>query len=79
MTMKKILISDKLAEDGINFLTEQDGIQVHIQTGLSEDALCDIIAEYDALLIRSDTKVTEKVLKAAKKLKVVGERKKGRS
>ena len=70
--MKKILISDKLAEDGINFLNEQEGIQVHIQTGLNEDALCEIIPDYDALLIRSDTKVTEKVLKAAKRLKVVG-------
>ncbi len=70
--MKKILISDKLAEDGINFLNEQDGIQIHIQTGLNEEALCEIIPEYDALLIRSDTQVTAKVLKAAKNLKVVG-------
>ena len=70
--MKKILISDKLAEDGINFLNEQEGIQIHIQTGLSEDALCEIIPDYDALLIRSDTQVTAKVLKTAKRLKVVG-------
>ena len=70
--MKKILISDKLADDGINFLNEQDGIQIHIQTGLSEQALCEIIPEYDALLIRSDTQVTAQVLKAAKRLKVVG-------
>ena len=39
MTMKKILISDKLADDGINFLNEQEGIQIHIQTGLAEEAL----------------------------------------
>lgn len=70
--MKKILISDRLAEDGINFLNEQEDIQVHIQTGLDEDALCEIIPEYDALLIRSDTKVTARVLRAGKKLKVVG-------
>ncbi|MDT4290417.1 phosphoglycerate dehydrogenase [Methylomonas sp. MO1] len=70
--MKKILISDKLAEDGINFLNAQEGIQIHIQTGLSEDALCEIIPEYDALLIRSDTQVTARVLKAATRLKVVG-------
>ncbi|QPK63746.1 phosphoglycerate dehydrogenase [Methylomonas sp. LL1] len=70
--MKKILVSDKLADDGINFLNEQDGIQIHIQTGLSEEALCEIIPDYDALLIRSDTQVTARVLKAAKNLKVVG-------
>jgi D-3-phosphoglycerate dehydrogenase len=70
--MKKILVSDKLAEDGINFLNEQEDLQIHIQTGLNEDELCEIIAGYDALLIRSDTQVTAKVLKAAKNLKVVG-------
>ncbi len=70
--MKKILISDKLADDGINFLNEQQDIQVHIQTGLSEDELCELIPEFDALLIRSGTTVTANVLKAAKKLKVVG-------
>lgn len=70
--MKKILISDKLAEDGINFLNEQEGIQIRIQTGLNEDQLCEIIGDYDALLIRSDTQVTAKVLKAATNLKVVG-------
>ncbi len=70
--MKKILVSDKLADDGINYLNEQSDIQVHIQTGLNEDELCEIIADYDALLIRSDTKVTQKVLQAATNLKVVG-------
>lgn len=70
--MHKILISDKLAEAGINFLNDQDDLHVHIETGLKEDDLCKIIGEFDALLIRSDTKVTEKVLKAATRLKVVG-------
>ncbi|MCK5898193.1 MAG: phosphoglycerate dehydrogenase [Methylococcales bacterium] len=70
--MKKILISDKLADAGINFLNEQEGIQIHIDTGLSEDQLCEIIGDYDALLIRSNTKVTPKVLTAATHLKVIG-------
>jgi D-3-phosphoglycerate dehydrogenase len=70
--MKKILISDKLSEAGINYLNEQSGIQIHIETGLNEDQLCNIIGEYDALLIRSDTKVTKKVLEAAKNLKLIG-------
>jgi len=70
--MKKILISDKLAEAGINFLNEQSGIQIHIQTGLNEEGLCNIIGDFDALLIRSDTKVTKKVLEAAKNLKLIG-------
>ncbi|MCX7097865.1 MAG: phosphoglycerate dehydrogenase [Methylococcales bacterium] len=70
--MKKILISDKLAEAGINYLNEQSGIQIHIETGLNEEGLCNIIGDYDALLIRSDTQVTQTVLKAAKRLKLIG-------
>jgi D-3-phosphoglycerate dehydrogenase / 2-oxoglutarate reductase len=72
--MKKILISDKLAEAGINYLNQQaeSGIKIHVETGLDEVGLCNIIGEYDALLIRSDTKVTKKVLEAAKNLKLIG-------
>ncbi len=70
--MKKILISDKLAEAGINYLNEQSDIQIYIQTGLDEEGLCNIIGDYDALLIRSDTQVTPKVLHAAKRLKLIG-------
>lgn len=70
--MHKILVSDKLANEGINYLNTQSGIQVHIQIGLNENELCEIIADYDALLIRSDTKVTKKVLQRASKLKIVG-------
>ncbi len=70
--MKKILVSDKLAEDGINFLNSQPGLQIHLQTGLSEDALCELIPDFDALLIRSDTQVTARVLKAAPRLQVIG-------
>src|SRR5690606_12806545 len=40
--------------------------------GLSEDELVGIIGEYDTLLVRSQTTVTEKILEAGKKLKVVG-------
>ncbi len=70
--MWKILISDKLSEIGINFLNEQPDIQVHIQTNVTEDQLCEIIGEYDALLIRSGTKVTSKVIQSADRLKVIG-------
>lgn len=70
--MNKILISDKLATDGINYLKEQSDIQIHFEVGLSEDALCEIIGDFDALLIRSDTVVTPKVLQAAKNLKLIG-------
>lgn len=70
--MKKILIADKLADAGINYLNEQDGIHIHIDSGMSPEQLCATIVDYDALLIRSDTKVTDEVIRAAKNLKIVG-------
>lgn len=70
--MHKILIADKLAEAGINYLNEQPNLQLHIETGLDEERLCDLIPDYDALLVRSDSRVTARVLEAGRRLKVVG-------
>lgn len=66
----KILIADKLAVEGIELLQEKH--EVHIKTKLPEAELINIIGEYDALVVRSETKVTKAVLEAAKNLKVVG-------
>ncbi len=70
--MKKIFISDKLANDGVNYLKEQTDIEIHFEVGLTEDQLCEKIGDFDALLIRSDTVVTPKLLQAAKNLKLIG-------
>lgn len=67
----KVLVSDPLSDEGIKILVDA-GIKTDVKTGLSEDALCAIIGEYDGLVIRSGTKVTKKVLDAAKNLKAVG-------
>lgn len=69
--MPKVLISDKLSPKAADIFKDNN-IEVDIKTGLSEDELCKIIGDYDGLAIRSATKVTEKVIKTAKKLKVVG-------
>lgn len=68
--MPKVLVSDKLAKEGIDILKQV--AQVDVKTGLSEDELCEIIGEYDGLAIRSATKVTAKVLEAAKNMKIIG-------
>ena len=39
---------------------------------MDEDELCKVIGEYDALLVRSQTKVTKKVIEAGKNLKIIG-------
>ena len=69
--MTKILVSDKLSKDGLEIL-EASGFPVVMKPGMSEDELCAEIADYDALIIRSGTTVTKKVLDAAKNLKLIG-------
>lgn len=68
----KVLVSDNVGEDGIRMFQVAPGIEVDVKTGLEPDALKAIISEYDALVIRSATKVTEELLCAAPRLKVVG-------
>jgi D-3-phosphoglycerate dehydrogenase len=68
----KVLVSDNLGEIGINMFQEEPGIEVDVNTGLAPDELKSIIGGYDALVIRSATKVTEDLIEAATNLKVVG-------
>jgi D-3-phosphoglycerate dehydrogenase len=70
--MKKVLVSDNLGEAGIKMFEEDPAIAVNVQTGLDPAELKTIIGDYDALVIRSATQVTEEILTAAAKLKVVG-------
>ncbi len=60
--MLKILVSDKLAQEGLDYLSGCDDVEVTVKTGLSEDELISIIGDYDGLIIRSGTQVTAKVL-----------------
>lgn len=70
--MFKVLVSDPISDHGIQQLTEASDIVVEKRTGLSEDELTAIIGEYDALIVRSQTKVTRRIMDAARKLKVIG-------
>lgn len=70
--MFKILVSDPLSEVGLQKLLEADDVQVDQKTGLSEAELINIIPEYDALLVRSQTKVTPAIMEAATNLKAIG-------
>ena len=67
----KLLVSDPLSEEGLKILTAS-GIPVDVRPGLNEDELCNIIGEYDGLIIRSGTTVTKKVIDSGKKLRVIG-------
>ena len=68
----KVLVSDNLGEIGVEMFKKAEGIDVDVKTGLFPDELKKIINEYDGLVIRSATKVTEDILDAGTRLKVVG-------
>jgi D-3-phosphoglycerate dehydrogenase len=67
----KILISDKIFEEGIKLL-EEKGYQVTRAWYTPKSELPKIIADYDVLIVRSATKVKGELLDNAKKLKVIG-------
>ncbi len=66
----KILITDHLSEEGIKNLREFG--DVDIQVGVSEERLKELISDYDALIVRSGTKVTREVIEAGTRLRVIG-------
>lgn len=68
----KVLVSDNLEEAGIQRFRDEPGFAVDVKTGLAPDELKAIIANYEALVIRSATQVTEDLLQTAGNLKVVG-------
>ncbi len=68
----KVLISDKLSPKGIELFQKEEGIEVDVKVGMSPDELISVIGDYDALVVRSATKVTPQVQAAAKNLKVIG-------
>ncbi len=70
--MFKVLVSDAIEEKGLQLLKSEKEVQVDVKTKLPPEELKKIIGEYDALLVRSGTKVTKDIIQAGKKLKVIG-------
>lgn len=70
--MKKVLVSDKLAAEGVAILKNTEGIEVDVITNLTHEELKGVIKEYDGLVIRSATKVTKEIIESAERLSVIG-------
>ncbi len=70
--MIRILVSDPLSEEGLKIIKEVKEFQVDVKTELKPEALKETIKDYDALIVRSATKVTKDIIAAAGKLKVIG-------
>jgi D-3-phosphoglycerate dehydrogenase len=67
----RVLIADQLSPAAVAIFRER-GIETDVKVGLAKDELERIIPDYDGLAVRSATKVTDKVMAAATRLKVVG-------
>ncbi|MEK6647483.1 MAG: phosphoglycerate dehydrogenase [Candidatus Firestonebacteria bacterium] len=67
----KILIADSIEKEGIDLL-KKNAHTVDICLEQTEEELVTKIPDYDALIVRSQTKVTKKIIEAGKKLKVIG-------
>lgn len=70
--MYKILITDKLGQEGLDRLEEIDDVSYEMIPHMSKEELLAEVPEYDGLIVRSGTQVDADVLAAATKLKVVG-------
>lgn len=68
--MPKVLVSDPIDQVGLDILSQV--AQVDVKTDLSPEELVKAIGNYDALMIRSGTRVTAEVIDAADKLKIIG-------
>jgi len=68
--MWKILVADPIAKEGIDLLKPH--AQVDVRLKLKPEELKAIIGDYDALLVRSETKVTADIIEAGKKLQTIG-------
>lgn len=68
----KVLVCDPISDKGIEILRSEPGITVDVQLKKTEDELCAIVPEYQAIVVRSETKITKKILENANQLKVVG-------
>src|SRR5881392_341883 len=72
MTSPKVLVADAISQRGVDELARDGGLDVLVQTKLSPAKLIEIIPDFAALIVRSETRVTAEVLNAATKMRVVG-------
>ncbi len=68
----KILICDGLDESGLDLLRSAEGLEVDVPDQWSMEEITEQLPRYEAMIIRSRTKVTEKMLQKADRLRVIG-------
>jgi len=70
--MYKILVCDHLSQTALNILEEAPDVEYNQHAGLSEDELVKEVTDYNAIIVRSATKISKKIIDNAENLKVIG-------
>jgi D-3-phosphoglycerate dehydrogenase len=65
-------VCDPISDQGIERLRQNPDVCVDVKLKQTEDEICGTVADYHALIVRSETKITERILEKAERLKVVG-------
>ena len=68
--MAKVLVSDPIDQAGIDILSQV--ATVDVKTGLTPEQLVQLIPDYDALMIRSGSRITKEIIEAGHQLKIIG-------
>jgi phosphoglycerate dehydrogenase-like enzyme len=69
--MIKILVADSMDKEALDAMRAVRGFEVTVKTGLNEDDLVRTVPDYQAVVVRSATKITRPVIKAGKGLKLI--------
>ncbi len=67
----RVLVAEPISDEAIEYM-RKSGLQVDVKVGMSREELIQIVGDYEALIVRSQTKVDADVINAAKKLKIIG-------
>jgi D-3-phosphoglycerate dehydrogenase / 2-oxoglutarate reductase len=66
----KVLVKEKIADSGVDLLKANFDVDLGLE--MSDEELAEKIGDYDAILIRSATKMTPELIERASNLKVIG-------
>lgn len=69
-TKYRVLVADPISPKGVELLQQSNDVVV--KTGQKEDEVVAMIADFDAVVVRSQTKITPKIIQAGTKLKAIG-------
>lgn len=70
--MKRILISDSLSQEGLKILKSKHDLEVKVKTDLSPQQLREEIGNYEAIIVRSGTKLTSDIIERADRMEIIG-------